>query len=265
MKIPISNLSQHSDPTPVAHYLSAPQLSDTAALTVGLLVPSTLTKDGGKHSCDLSADLRSDLWLSSLPELTPVLAWLESLLCWKGEPSAHSEALTLWIRFTSACAGFCHHFASLWGCDWAGDGWCLVTLRNAANYCNYGSIGLENCVSHTVRVLLVCFYKLQMSFQRSEERQSVCPMEYCSDLCPSGTFSHLRQGALERSHRDVWAPGHVFYANPFPPRCSVWSNSQLWLFESSSISDRRSDSSLKAFWFLWMRMTVITWQIIFVS
>lgn len=43
----ISNLSQHSDPTPGAHYPRAPQPSHIAALAVGLFVPSALINMAG--------------------------------------------------------------------------------------------------------------------------------------------------------------------------------------------------------------------------
>ena len=168
-----------------------------------------------------------------------------------GEPSGQSGAVTLWIRFKSACPGFCHHFASLWEWYWAGDGWCLATLETAAKYFNDGFIRLENWVSHNVRVLLVCFYKLQMSLQRSEERQSFCPIELCSDLCPSGTFSHIPQRSLKLSHRHMWALGHVFYPNPPHPQCSVrWSGLAV-LSESVQIL-LKSESFLA---YLWIRLT----------
>lgn len=132
------------------------------------------------------------------------------------------------IRLTSACPGIPTphpHVAFLQGWSWACDGWCLMTLKTASKYFNHGSIRLEKCVSHTVSVLLVCFYKLQMSSQRSEKRQSVRPMEFWTDFCPSGTFSHLRRGSLELSHRDKF--GSFTQILSPPPMLSLVRQSTL--------------------------------------
>lgn len=188
---------------------------------------------------------RSELWVHSLSSL---FGW-KTLHCWRVNFQPH-------LRLRCSRSGL--HLPVLASplprCLSVGMelGWWFLVLGDTSN-----CIQMLQSWAHQIRKM--CFSHCQgpsgVFLQTLDELSEVWEETICLPngvlgwLLPSWNFlpSAPRISGAQ-SQGQVWVTS---FTQILPHRrCSLWSDSQLLLFESSSISDRRSDSSLRASWLL---------------